>query len=57
MDEPTALFDSYQHDFNQLINEVRQNLDGDSSGGKDGQSNITLNTLTTKKLTHLRTDV
>lgn len=35
MDEPTALFDSYEHDFDQLINEVRQKLDGDSAG-KDG---------------------
>ena len=33
MDEPTVLFDSYEHDFNQLINEVRQKLDGDDNAG------------------------
>ncbi|KIM76737.1 hypothetical protein PILCRDRAFT_826125 [Piloderma croceum F 1598] len=35
MDEPTTLFDSYEHDFNQLINDVKQKLDVDSAVGKD----------------------
>jgi len=47
MDEPTALFDSYEHDFNQLISDVKQKLDVDSAGGKDGQSEITCFALTT----------
>ena len=38
MDEPTALFDSYEHDFNQLIDDVRHNLDGDVGAGKDDKS-------------------
>jgi len=37
MDEPTALFDSYEHDFNQLINEVRQKLEGDDNAGVEAR--------------------
>jgi hypothetical protein len=36
MNEPTALFDSYEHDFNLLISEVKQKLDADSNAAKDG---------------------
>jgi hypothetical protein len=31
MDEPTDVFNSYEHDFNQLVNAVRQKLEGDSA--------------------------
>jgi len=32
-----VLFDSYEHDFNQLINEVRQKLDGDDNAGVEAR--------------------
>lgn len=47
MDEPTALFDSYEHDFNQLIDDVRHNLDGEVGAGKDGKSETLCFALTT----------
>jgi hypothetical protein len=37
-DGRTALFDSYEHDFNQFIDDVRHNLDGDVGAGKDDKS-------------------
>jgi len=38
MDEPTDLFNPYEHDFNQLINDVKQKLDSHPTG-KVGLSN------------------
>lgn len=35
MDEPTALFNSYEQDFKHLLNEIREKLEG---AGKDGGS-------------------
>jgi vesicle transport through interaction with t-SNAREs 1 len=29
---PTALFDSYEQDFQQIVDSIREKLDGDGSG-------------------------
>lgn len=34
---PTALFDSYEQDFNQIIQSVRGRVDGDAQGEQAGE--------------------
>lgn len=36
MDSPTALFDSYEQDFQQIIHTISQKLDGDAKDGQGG---------------------
>lgn len=35
---PTSLFDSYEQDFQQLINSIREKLDGDAKDDRGGES-------------------
>lgn len=37
MDEPTAIFNSYEHEFTQLIENVKQSLEADGTGSNGGK--------------------
>lgn len=45
MEEPTAIFSSYENEFFQLINGVKQSLEEDGSGSNGGTSQRRLSML------------